>query len=705
MKDNRKNFTNNDYLRAVRARELQVTVGQPSDKDFIRILKECRLPNCPVTPRDVVIANKLFGPDVGALKGKTTRRGPPIVDSPVPVDITHILKYYGKVTLCIDLMYVNKVPLLVTLSRNVKFGTVEAVKDRKETTLMKSIATVVTLYRKAGFTVTTALMDGEFVPLRGGLAEIGIILNETSRDEHVGDIERYICTVKERMRAIYNTLPFHKVPARLVIKMAKTAIFWLNAFPIAGGASGNLSPRTILTGQKVDYKRHRRFQFGEYTQTHEEHNNSMNPRTVGALALRPVGNGQGSFYFLSISMGRVLNRLHATALPMPDDIIEKIHRMARHQKSNPGLIFANRNLDPDEDVYADDDDDNDSYRPDDDDDDPDDDSDDNDDDDNPNNDDADYGEPYHHNNNHDNDDDSDDDESYHPHDDSSDDDDEDHDGDEGAVVISDDEASDGGREEPPTMDTPEDDRVEALTEDVPTQENAVEQPEEPPNGGPQVNEPGHTDRAEENIEPMPGTPGVGVNEKNEDGDGIDEQHEVLPKARENTVGAYGLRSRRGRSYNHRYAGEDFVVGDDTGITLAVKGEDEVLETPQMSLKAGLRTFGHDGIKAVEKEMRQLHDRDVMKPVYKHSLTPEQWKEALAYLMFLKRKRCGKIKGRGCADGRKQRAYITKEESTAPTVSTKAVFLTAVIDAMEGETLLFLTSQGLSCKPKSTSWCT
>jgi hypothetical protein len=35
------------------------------------------------------------------------------------------------------------------------------------------------------------------------------------------------------------------------------------------------------------------------------------------------------------------------------------------------------------------------------------------------------------------------------------------------------------------------------------------------------------------------------------------------------------------------------------------------------------------------------------------LTPQQKNAALAYLMFLKRKRCGKIKGRGCADGRKQ----------------------------------------------------
>ena len=123
----------------------------------------------------------------------------------------------------------------------------------------------------------------------------------------MGDIERYIRTVKEQMRAIYNTMPFHKVPARLVIEMAKTVVFWLNAFPVLGGASRDLSPHTILMGPKVDYKRHCRFQFGEYTQTHEEHNNSMNPRTVSALALRPAGNGQGSFYFRSMSTGRVLN--------------------------------------------------------------------------------------------------------------------------------------------------------------------------------------------------------------------------------------------------------------------------------------------------------------------------------------------------------------------------------------------------------------
>ena len=187
-------------------------------------------------------------------------------------------------------------------------------------------------------------MDGEFGHLRGELASMGVTLNETSRDEHVGDIERYIRTVKERMQAIYNTLPFNKIPAPLVVEMAKASVFWLNGMPPKDSFGNQLSPRTIITGQDIDYNRHCRFQFGEYVQTHEQHDNSMNPRTVGALALRPTGNAQGSFYFMSISTRRVLNRLHATPLPMPDEVVDRIHRLTRQQRTNPGLVLGDRNM-------------------------------------------------------------------------------------------------------------------------------------------------------------------------------------------------------------------------------------------------------------------------------------------------------------------------------------------------------------------------
>ena len=106
-------------------------------------------------------------------------------------------------------------------------------------------------------------------------------------------------------------------------------------------------------------------------------------------------------------------------------------------------------------------------------------------------------------------------------------------------------------------------------------------------------------------------------------------------------------------------------------------------TAQVLMKTRLHLLGDAGNQAMKSEMGQLHKRTVMKPKDSKDLTTEQWREALAYLMFLKQKRCGMIKARGCADGCKQREKITKQESASPTVATESVFITAVVDAHEG----------------------
>ena len=70
--ENKKNYTNNDYLCALRARELQITVGHPSTATFVDLLKRNVIANCPITPADVEAAKHIFRPDIGSLKGKTT---------------------------------------------------------------------------------------------------------------------------------------------------------------------------------------------------------------------------------------------------------------------------------------------------------------------------------------------------------------------------------------------------------------------------------------------------------------------------------------------------------------------------------------------------------------------------------------------------------------------------------------------------------
>ena len=54
-------------------------------------------------------------------------------------------------------------------------------------------------------------------------------------------------------------------------------------------------------------------------------------------------------------------------------------------------------------------------------------------------------------------------------------------------------------------------------------------------------------------------------------------------------------------------------------------------------------------------------------------------------MFLKLKRDEvKIKGRGCADWRKQRYWLFKVDMSSPTVSTEGLVLSCMIDVMEGQ---------------------
>ena len=53
------------------------------------------------------------------------------------------------------------------------------------------------------------------------------------------------------------------------------------------------------------------------------------------------------------------------------------------------------------------------------------------------------------------------------------------------------------------------------------------------------------------------------------------------------------------------------------------------------------------------------------------------------------KRCGRIKGKRCVDGRKKRVYKTKEETSSQAIHTKSLFLTCKIDAIEKRRIVIL----------------
>ncbi len=103
---------------------------------------------------------------------------------------------------------------------------------------------------------------------------------------------------------------------------------------------------------------------------------------------------------------------------------------------------------------------------------------------------------------------------------------------------------------------------------------------------------------------------------------------------------------------------------------------------QMSARKGLIKHGEKAAAAILKEFTQLHDMKVFEGIYKDELTPSQLKDVLRLLTVIKEKRDGKLKGRTCADGRPQRAYISREEASSPAVAVESLLATLVLDANE-----------------------
>ena len=115
----------------------------------------------------------------------------------------------------------------------------------------------------------------------------------------------------------------------------------------------------------------------------------------------------------------------------------------------------------------------------------------------------------------------------------------------------------------------------------------------------------------------------------------------------------------------------------------------VCNTNTYSLNKGILKYGYRGKKAVDKELSQLHNRQVFKPVRLSELTQKEKQRAMNSLIFLTEKRDGTIKARACANGSTQRSYIEKHEAASPTVSTEALLTTAVIDAKQNRDIITL----------------
>ena len=345
VQENKAFFTERQFQRAKKARDLYNALGSPSVKDFKAILRLNFIKNNPVTLEDIKIAESIFGPDIGSLKGKTTRRKPsPVVSDYIEIP-PELIQAQQDVVLCMDTMYINGMSFLTTISRHIMYRTTEWVPNKTAKAYRSALDNVFRLYNLAGFRIRSIHCDNEYRSLMQELETIyEVKMNYSNAQEHVPEVERSIRVIKERFRATFHRLPFTKLPATMVKILAMESTKKLNFFPPSNGLSPYYSPRMIIHQENLDFHKHCMIPFGTYIQAHNEpvNLNSQHPRTLDCVYLRYLNNKQGGHELLDLQTGSIITRRQVTPLPMTRNVIEMVHTRADKDKMPSGLKITTK---------------------------------------------------------------------------------------------------------------------------------------------------------------------------------------------------------------------------------------------------------------------------------------------------------------------------------------------------------------------------
>ena len=667
--ENKKGFTRRQVEQADAARSLHRHLGRPGTERLITAVQQNHVINCPVTADDVRRAETIYGKDVAFLKGKTTAKP---AEEHVHVETTNpvpdrILKEHRDVTLCADIFYVLGLVFSLTVSRGIRYFSTRYLADRTAKNILAAVESDCDLYRKRGFDVKSIRADSEYRSIERKIE--GTIFDICAADSHVPEAERGVRTVKETTRATIHGMPYKRLPREMAKAVVEFATDSTDALPHPDGVSESMSPASIITGcGKPDFSK-MKLEIGEYVQVYDGTSNDTKSRTLGAIALLPTGNANGDHFFLSLATGQRIHRRSWIKLPISDMVISRVEAIA-FEEGMPLVSTMNFLDEHDPDGAVDE---------------------------------SAYDKDYHPTEEHDSDhvltsdayasSDSDDDDS------------------DGDGVFDDighhaeyDEAPEERINDQPLR------RIQPAVETV-DENDCTDTPEQPPptcedaedlfqQTEPAKEEERKTQGEEERETQEEGKP----EEEGEREDGGEEPPEYgkhnLPASKNKASGVKKRSSRaRRRSMRARkpvirtnlaqirrkvaeaYKNAPKTPGDET-VDPKIRKAIFSLCLTQMSARKGIEMFGKRAEDALVKEFRQFQELDVFEALDAFKLTDEEKRDALRAISVIKEKRCGKIKGRTVADGSQQRGRYEKSETTSPTISNDALFMSLMIDAKE-----------------------
>jgi len=110
---NKSKYSIRQHSNAKKAHALQDLLGRPSTQDFIKYVEGNMIPNCNITRHDILKVEDIFKPNIGSVKGKTTRCPTEHVNTWTQVP-EEVVEKYQDVILAIDVMAINKIPFMIS---------------------------------------------------------------------------------------------------------------------------------------------------------------------------------------------------------------------------------------------------------------------------------------------------------------------------------------------------------------------------------------------------------------------------------------------------------------------------------------------------------------------------------------------------------------------------------------------------------------
>jgi hypothetical protein len=320
-------YSRKQLRKALEAGEYLRALGYPSMNDAIHIVRDGNVRNIPYGVEDVRRFIDIYGAQIPALRGKTTKKHPNVStmeDRAAKHQIT-------RQTMVADVMNVCGEKFLVSISSPLEVLMVKHLQSKSKQCLGTGMQAHINTLRSRGFEPERVLVDPHrsLVALQGEFP--GVEIDPCGAGDHLEKIDIKIRRLKELMRAVLADLPY-SLPKDRLKDLVTYSVSRLNNRSTKA-LNDVTSLRIRLTGFKPDFKQEFGLAFGDYAEVFnpkasERSNDVTVPRTEPCVALYPSANQNGSWVFYNLDTKTYVQRTQWKKLPTNKLVIATMNELA-----------------------------------------------------------------------------------------------------------------------------------------------------------------------------------------------------------------------------------------------------------------------------------------------------------------------------------------------------------------------------------------